>query len=109
LLSSVCLAPYVLLRRADASCTTDEASEEAPVDGHQLRCRWVRSGSRVRSSGVCTVHPGAPATLQSIQFKTFHCGPECFVAAWRDATRARALANGACPAGDARRVGPLRV
>jgi hypothetical protein len=83
------LTPYVLLRRADASCTTDDASADNPVDGCVLRCRWLRSASRLRTSGVCTVHPGAPATLQSVAHKTFHCTPECFVAAWRDAARSR--------------------
>jgi hypothetical protein len=95
---SVTLTPYLLLKRADASCTTEDASEANPVDGHTLRCRWYKSGSRVRSSGgFCFVHPGAPATLQSVQFKTFHCSPECFVAAWRDAARTRGPANGASP------------
>ena len=63
------------------------------MDGHLLRCRWLRSSSRVRTAGVCTLHPGQPATLQSVQFKTFHCSAECFVAAWRDAQRSRALSN----------------
>ena len=95
---SVALTPYLLLKRADASCTTDDASDENPVDGHALRFRWLRSGSRVRSSGgFCNVHPGAPATLQSVQFKTFHCSSDCFIAAWNEAARTRGIPLGESP------------
>ena len=85
------LNPYVLLRRADGSCTTEEG------EGFFVRCRWLRSSYRQRaSSGVCSAHC-MPATLQSVQFKTFHCSPECFVAGWRAGVE-RQRANGAFPA-----------
>ena len=86
------LTPYILLRRADGSCTTDEEAT-----GYFIRCRWLRSGSRQRtSSGQCSVHTGTPAMLQSVQFKTYHCSPECFVASWRESQRQRALGHGEC-------------
>jgi hypothetical protein len=85
----------VLLRRSDASCTTDDASAENPVDGHLLRVRWLKSSSRVRVSGFCNVHPASLATLQSVQHKTFHCSSECLVAAWKAQRSRAALANGA--------------
>ena len=89
---SCAIVPYILIRRADGTSTTDDA------DGSLLRCRWLRSGSRQREqSGLCSVYPGSPAALQSVQFKTFHCGPECFVASWREAHRQRVLTNGATP------------
>jgi len=88
--SSVELSPYVLLRRPDGSCTTDEG------EGYFVRCRWLRSSSRQRSSSGTCVH-GSPATLQSVQFRTFHCSAECFVAGWRESQRQR-LAAGPSPA-----------
>jgi hypothetical protein len=87
------IVPYILIRRADGTSTTDDGA-----DGSLIRCRWLRSGSRQKvQSGLCSVHPGSPAALQSVQFKTFHCGPECFVASWREAHRQRVLTNGATP------------
>ena len=74
---SVELSPYVLLRRADGSCTT-----EAEGEGFFVRCRWLRSSTRQRSSSGTCGH-GQPATLQSVQFRTFHCSPECFAEGWR--------------------------
>ncbi len=96
------ITPYLLLRRADGSCSTDEG------EGYFVRCRWLRSGSRQRtSSGLCSIHTGTPATLQSVQFKTFHCSPECFAASWRESQRQRALGNGAARERAGNRTGAL--
>ena len=90
---SCAIVPYILIRRADGTSTTDDGA-----DGSLLRCRWLRSGSRQRvQSGLCSVHPGSPAVLQSVAFKSFHCSPECFVASWRESQRQRAHSNGAGP------------
>lgn len=86
------LTPYVLLRLPDGSLTTDTG------DGVVLLSRWLRSSTRRHAtSGFCVRHPGTPASLQSIQFKTFHCSPECFVAGWKEAHRAWVAAGGREP------------
>lgn len=82
------LAPYVVIRKADSSCTTEDIPEENPVDGAYIRYRWYRSGNS-RKAAVCSVHPAEAATLQCIATKTYHCGEECFIQSWREWMRNR--------------------
>ncbi|PIN07168.1 Glucose-repressible alcohol dehydrogenase transcriptional effector CCR4 [Handroanthus impetiginosus] len=84
------LTPYVLLRRADKSIITDDATELNPIDGYFLRYKWYRVQSD-RKVAVCSVHPTEQATLQCLGCikaklpiaKSYHCSPKCFSDAWQ--------------------------
>eukprot|EP00249_Psilotum_nudum_P023553 c28921_g1_i1 orf=356-2137(+) len=84
------LSPYVLLRRPDSSSTTDDVTENSPLDGYFLRCRWYRSQGDKRVA-VCSVHPTEPATLQCLECsklklpgnKSYHCSSQCFKDSWK--------------------------
>ncbi|ERN01220.1 carbon catabolite repressor protein 4 homolog 1 [Amborella trichopoda] len=84
------LTPYVLLRRADNSITTDDALEPEPVDGFYLRYKWYRMQSD-KKVAVCSVHPSEQATLQCLGCvkakipitKSYHCSSKCFSDAWQ--------------------------
>eukprot|EP00271_Cylindrocystis_brebissonii_P008680 TRINITY_DN23154_c0_g1_i1.p1 TRINITY_DN23154_c0_g1~~TRINITY_DN23154_c0_g1_i1.p1 ORF type:complete len:646 (+),score=123.99 TRINITY_DN23154_c0_g1_i1:785-2722(+) len=101
------LAPYVLLRKPDATVTPDDIPETNPFDGYYLRCRWYRIQSEKRNPAVavCCVHISEPATLQCLgclkakvpAARSYHCSPQCFAAAWRHhrAMHARSMATAA--------------
>jgi len=86
------LKPYILIRRADSSVTTEDIQEGSQPEGSQcLKSRWYRS-SNSRKTAVCTIHPSEAATIQCIGClkskvatqKSYHCTSKCFVAAWPD-------------------------
>uniref|UniRef100_A0A7S0R3W3 Endonuclease/exonuclease/phosphatase domain-containing protein n=1 Tax=Pyramimonas obovata TaxID=1411642 RepID=A0A7S0R3W3_9CHLO len=86
------LKPYVLVRRADSTVSTEDVPEGSQPEGSQcLRSRWYRSGNS-RKTPVCSVHPSEAATLQCIGClkskvpvqKSYHCSQKCFVACWPD-------------------------
>lgn len=82
------LTPYVLLRRADGTHTTDIPNvpeEAAPVDGAFLRHRWMRGPG----SGRCCVHAETVATLQCIGSRKFYCNAACFHGGWREWMKGR--------------------
>ncbi|CAL0299487.1 unnamed protein product [Lupinus luteus] len=84
------LTPYVLLRRADKTVTTDDVPETSPLDGHYLRYKWYRVQSD-KKVAVCSIHPSEQATLQCLGCvkarlpvaKSYHCTPKCFSDAWQ--------------------------
>ncbi|KAE9619497.1 putative poly(A)-specific ribonuclease [Lupinus albus] len=84
------LTPYVLLRRADKTVTTDDVPETSPLDGHFLRYKWYRVQSD-KKVAVCSIHPSEQATLQCLGCvkarlpvaKSYHCTPKCFSDAWQ--------------------------
>mmetsp|Transcript_1127 Transcript_1127/g.4184 ORF Transcript_1127/g.4184 Transcript_1127/m.4184 type:complete len:548 (-) Transcript_1127:374-2017(-) len=71
------LTPYILLRRADGSCTTEDTSEDT------VHVRWFRSAAR-SSKQLCSIHPHVPATLLLLGAKTYHCSNDCFRQGWRE-------------------------
>lgn len=87
----VCLQPYVLIKRGDATVTADDVPEEGSGEGqYQLRSRWYRS-TLTRGGAVCAIHPDKEATIQCVvclktrtpQHLSYHCTPECLKSSWQ--------------------------
>jgi len=83
------LEPYIVLRRADGTHTTDDFTASAPSDDNAfLKHRWFRSLNS-RKVAFCSVHTTERATMQCVAFpkltgtRTYHCSPECFARAWK--------------------------
>ncbi|XP_047316119.1 LOW QUALITY PROTEIN: carbon catabolite repressor protein 4 homolog 2-like [Impatiens glandulifera] len=84
------LTPYVLLRRADKTITSEDVFDTAPLDGYFLRYKWYRVQSD-KKVAICSVHPSEQATLQCLGCvkakipvaKSYHCSSRCFSDAWQ--------------------------
>lgn len=86
-----------MLRRADASCTSEDVPEEAPQDRCFLRSRWYRSTAHAKRQAACGLHPQSAATLFCLATRTYHCTSKCFIQSWRtyrDRGRAPSFGNG---------------
>mmetsp|Transcript_35685 Transcript_35685/g.43022 ORF Transcript_35685/g.43022 Transcript_35685/m.43022 type:complete len:566 (+) Transcript_35685:143-1840(+) len=99
------VTPYVLVRRADSTLSTEDFPETGSYDdGVCLRSRWYRSVNS-RKVAVCSVHSTELATLQCVLclknkvpvHKSYHCTQKCFQAHWEQhkALHSRAQTNGA--------------
>lgn len=90
--AGVTLEPYVLIRKGEATLTSDDLPEEGTQDApgqYQLRSRWFRCTIQ-RGGNLCCVHPDKDATLQCIicqklkvpNHLSFHCSIECLRSHW---------------------------
>ena len=77
----------MLLRRADASCTTEDVTQEAPDNGAYIKHRWLRGPPG--AAGRCFLHPELVATLQCVGSKRFYCNSVCFYQGWREWIKSR--------------------
>lgn len=86
----VTVEPYVLVKRGEATVTSEDVPEEGASEGvYQLRNRWYRS-TIPRGGSICSIHPDREANLQCIvclrskvnQALSYHCSVDCLKNHW---------------------------